>query len=182
MRKFALLLLLALPVAAQEPVDLGVVDRIQTEAFDHSKVMEILRQISDVHGPRLTGSPGFEDAARWAVSELNSYGLDKVHTEKWGPFGRPWTLEQSSVELLQPSYSQLTAVPLAWSASTNGPVAGDLVLAPIRATFRDGPARSNAALPRPLARWGRRSRSAASTRQNRASGRRPACNSISFSR
>ena len=146
MRKLAVLLLLALPAIAQEPVDLLVVDRIKAEAFDHSKVMETLRQLSDVHGPRLTGSPGFEDAARWAMSELSSYGLDKVHLEKWGPFGRPWTLEQSSVELLQPSYSQLTAVPLAWSASTNGPVTADLVLAPIRASFRDGPTKFNEAL------------------------------------
>jgi len=153
MRKLAILLLLALPVAAQKPVDLGIVDRIKTEAFDHSKVMEILRQISDVHGPRLTGSPGFEDAARWAMSELNSYGLDRVHTEKWGPFGRPWTLEQSSVELLQPSYSQLTAVPLAWSASTNGPVTGDLVLAPFRVSFRDGPAKFKQALDAYRAKW-----------------------------
>ena len=105
MRKLALVLLLTLPALAQESVDLRVVDRIKTEAFDHSKVMETLRQLSDVHGPRLTGSPGFEEAAKWAVAELNSYGLDKVHLEKWGPFGRPWTLEQSSVELLQPSYA-----------------------------------------------------------------------------
>jgi len=154
MKKLALLLLLTLPVIAQEPVDMGVVDRIKTEAFDRSKVMDTLRQISDVHGPRLTGSPGFEDAARWAMSELNSYGLDKVHLEKWGPFGRPWTLEQSSVELLQPSYSQLTAVPLAWSGSTNGPVTADLVLAPIRASFRDGPTKFNEALNAYRAQWG----------------------------
>jgi len=153
MRKLAVLLLLALPAIAQEPVDLLVVDRIKAEAFDHSKVMETLRQLSDVHGPRLTGSPGFEDAARWAMSELSSYGLDKVHLEKWGPFGRPWTLEQSSVELLQPSYSQLTAVPLAWSASTNGPVTADLVLAPIRASFRDGPTKFNEALQAYRAKW-----------------------------
>jgi carboxypeptidase Q len=153
MRKLALLLLLTLPALAQEPVDLGIVDRIKSEAFDHSKVMETLRLLSDVHGPRLTGSPAFEDAARWAVTELTSYGLDKVHLEKWGPFGRPWTLEQSSVELLQPSYSQLTAVPLAWSASTNGPVTADLVLAPIRASFRDGPTKFNDALNAYRAQW-----------------------------
>jgi carboxypeptidase Q len=153
MRKLALLLLLTLPAAAQEPVDLRVVDRIKTEAFDHSKVMETLRQLSDVHGPRLTGSPGFEEAAKWAVSELNSYGLEKVHLEKWGPFGRPWTLEQSSVELLQPSYAQLIAVPLAWSASTNGPVTADLVFAPIRASFRDGPSKFAASLAAYRAQW-----------------------------
>ncbi|MGA3186621.1 MAG: M20/M25/M40 family metallo-hydrolase [Bryobacteraceae bacterium] len=139
MRKFAILVLLAVPAFCQEHVDLGMVDRIKAEAFDHSKVMEILRNLSDVHGPRLTWSPGFEDAARWAMGELNGYGLDKVHFEKFEPRGRAWTLEQSSVELIEPRYSQLTAVPLAWSGSTNGPVTGEPVLAPSHGSFIDGP-------------------------------------------
>jgi carboxypeptidase Q len=153
MVKAILFLLLAFPALAQERVDLAIVDRIKTEAFDHSKVMETLRNLTDVHGPRLTGSPGFEDAARWAMGELNGYGLDKVHLEKWGPFGRAWTLEQSSVELIEPRYSQLTAVPLAWSSSTNGPVTGELVLAPLRSSFRDGPKKSAEALQAYRAKW-----------------------------
>ncbi len=153
MRNTAFLALLALPALCQERVDLGIVDRIKTEAFEHSRVMETLRNLSDVHGPRLTGSPGFDDAARWAVTELNGYGLDKVHLEKWGPFGRAWTLEQSSVELMEPRYSELTAVPLAWSASTNGPVAGDLVLAPLRTSFRDGPKKIHESLQAYRAKW-----------------------------
>jgi len=139
MRKAALLVVLILPAFSQDRVDLGVVDRFKAEAFDRSKVMETLRNLSDVHGPRLTGSPGFEDAAKWAVVELNSYGLDKVHFEKWGPFGRAWTLDQSSLEMIEPRYYPLTAVPLAWSASTNGPVTAELVLAPMKGTFTDGP-------------------------------------------
>jgi carboxypeptidase Q len=153
MRKLALLILLSLPAYTQEHVDLGFVDRVKTEAFEHSKVMEILRNLTDVHGPRLTGSPGFENAARWAMGELSSYGVEKVHLEKWGPFGRAWTLEQSSLELLEPGYSQLTAVPLAWSSSTNGPVTGELVLAPLRSSFRDGPKKSKETLEAYRAKW-----------------------------
>ena len=153
MRKIAVLVLLALPALPQERVDLGIVDRVKTEAFEHSKVMETLRTLTDVHGPRLTGSPGFEDAARWAIGELNGYGLEKVHLEKWGPFGRAWSLEQSSLELIEPRYSQLTAVPLAWSASSNGPVTGELVLAPLRGSFRDGPKKYQEALQAYRAKW-----------------------------
>jgi carboxypeptidase Q len=153
MRKTALLLLLAMPALGQERVDLGVVDRIKAEAFERSKVMETLRNLTDVHGPRLTWSPGFEDAARWVMGELNGYGLEKVHEEKWQPAGRSWTLEQSSVELIEPRYMQLTAVPLAWSASTNGAVTGDLVLAPLRASFRDGPAKFKEAMKAYQAKW-----------------------------
>jgi len=153
MKKIVLLVLLAIPAVSQERVDLGIVDRIKAEAFVRSRVMETLRNLSDVHGPRLTGSPGFEDAARWAMGELNSYGLDKVHLEKWGPFGRAWTLEESSLELIEPRYSQLTAVPLAWSASSNGPVAGELVLAPLAASFRDGPKKYDEAIRAYRAQW-----------------------------
>lgn len=152
MRK-ALLIFLTVPVFCQEHVDLSLVDRIKAEAFERSKVMETLRSLSDVHGPRLTGSPGFEDAARWAMGELNGYGLDKVHLEKWGPFGRAWTLEQSSLEMIEPRYSQLTAVPLAWSASTNGPVTAELVLAPTRGSFIDGPKKFNESWAAYRAAW-----------------------------
>jgi hypothetical protein len=144
---------LALPALSQEHVDLGIVDRVKAEAFERSKVMETLRNLTDVHGPRLTGSPGFEDAARWAIGELKGYGLENVHLEKWGPFGRAWSLEQASLELIEPRYSLLTAVPLAWSASSNGPVTGELVLAPLRVSFRDGPKKSAEALQAYRAKW-----------------------------
>jgi hypothetical protein len=153
MRKIAVLLLLALPALSQEHIDLGIVDRVKAEAFERSKVMETLRNLTDVHGPRLTGSPGFDDAARWAMGELKGYGLENVHLEKWGPFGRAWSLEQASLELIEPRYAQLTAVPLAWSASSNGPVTAELVLAPLRVSFRDGPKKSAEALQAYRAKW-----------------------------
>ncbi len=153
MRTAILLLLFALPGLAQERVDLGVVDRIKTEAFDHSKVMDHLYQMTEVHGPRLTWSTGYQDAANWAESELKGMGLENVHLEKWAPGGRNWMLHQSSVELLEPRYQELTAVPLAWSASTKGPVTGELVLAPFRASFRDGPKKYAEAMKAYQAAW-----------------------------
>jgi hypothetical protein len=54
-----------MPLLPQERVDLAIVYRVKAEAFERSKVMETLRNLTDVHGPRLAGSPGFEDAARW---------------------------------------------------------------------------------------------------------------------
>ena len=95
--RIAVALLFSVLPALGQATDLSVVDRIKAEAFERSKVMDTLRNLTDVHGPRLTGSPGFEDAAKWAMLELNGYGLEKVHPEKWGPFGahgrcsnRPW--------------------------------------------------------------------------------------------
>jgi len=153
MRKIAFCLLAALPLAAQDHVDLSVVDRIKTEAFDHSKVMDHLYEITEVRGPRLTGSPGFDEAANWTVQRLREYGVQNVHLEHWGPFGRSWTLKQSSLELIEPRYQNLDAAPLAWSSSTNGAVTGDLVLAPLRASFRDGPVKLKEAMDAYKAKW-----------------------------
>jgi hypothetical protein len=100
------------------------------EAFENSKVMDQLFYLADVYGPRLTGSPEFQQAADWAVSRLKEYGVANVHTEKWGPFGRSWSLESYTLEMISPRYSHLIAAPLAWSEATHGTETGELLLAP----------------------------------------------------
>ena len=127
--KRILLLIACLGVAAaQDEVSLTLVSRIKTEAFDHSKVMDHLSYLTDVYGPRLTASPEYRQAADWATGRLKEYGLANVHMEKW-PFGRSWSLRQFSVEMTEPRYRLLNAVPLAWSSSTNGPITGELIVA-----------------------------------------------------
>jgi carboxypeptidase Q len=125
-------------VMSQEAVDLGVIDRIKNEAFARSEVMDHLRNLADVHGPRLTGSPQFEEAAKWAAERLTSYGLSNVHIERWGPFGRRWSVEQYSVEQVAPHYVRLSAMPLAWSASTPGPISGEPIVTPLDTSFEHG--------------------------------------------
>jgi len=116
--------------AGPERLDLSTVHRIKEEAFDRSKVMETLAGITDLNGPRLTGSPEFQQAADWAMARLKDYGVENVRPEKWGPFGRSWSLKEYAVEMIAPRYSNMTAAPLAWTASTNGPVTADVVYAP----------------------------------------------------
>jgi len=135
MRHLCLCLLAVSTLAAQDrgdSADLTLVGRIKAEAFANSQVMETLSYLTDVYGPRLTASPGFRDAANWAIKRLQSYGVEGVTEEKWGPFGRSWALRQSSLEMLEPGYSPLDAVPLAWSGSTKGARAGEVVFAPLR--------------------------------------------------
>src|SRR5690349_12540362 len=88
------------PWIAADAVDLSVVNRIKSEAFENSKVMEHLEFLTDRYGPRLTGSPEFQEAAEWAMKRFRDYGLENVHLEKWGPFGRSWSLQRFSVELI----------------------------------------------------------------------------------
>src|ERR1700691_2513398 len=148
-RKQLLLPMFLLPAAWGQPkLDLGLVSRIKTEAFDHSKVMDHLSWLSDVYGPRLTASPEFFQAAEWAAGRLREIGLSDVHLEEWGPFGRAWSAEQFSLEMMEPRYAQLDATPLAWTASTNGPITGETILAPLPRTFDPKKAREEFAVYR----------------------------------
>ena len=112
-------------------MDLDLIHKIKQEAFDNSKVMETLSGLTDLNGPRLTGSPEFQQAADWAKARLEGYGVKKVHFEKWGPFGRSWSVKSHSVELLEPRYARLTASPLAWTEPTAGPVTAEAIYAPM---------------------------------------------------
>lgn len=137
MRPLLLFLLTVTVVTAGESVDLSAIHRIRTEAFENSKVMENLEYLTDRYGPRLTGSPEFKEAADWALKRLQDFGLQNGHLEKWGPFGRSWSLERFSVEMIEPRYSLLAAWPQAWSGNTKGPVAAEVVFAPMKAPRLD---------------------------------------------
>jgi carboxypeptidase Q len=150
----ALIICSSFVVTSQESIDLGIVDRIKGEAFARSEVMEHLRNLTDVHGPRLTGSPQFDDAARWAVDRLKGYGLANVRLEPWGPFGRSWAIEQYSAEMLTPRYMRLAAMPLAWSSSTSGPVTGEPILTPLDVDFVQGPRKLADGFDAYRRRWG----------------------------
>src|SRR5271167_3090758 len=132
MRTLTILLLCSLALGAQdETKTLEVVQKIKTEAFDNSQVMDTLSYLTDVYGPRLTASAEFNEAAQWTVNRLKSYGLSDVKEEAWGPFGRSWSIESYTLDMLSPRYSHLVAAPLAWSAPTNGLVKGEVMLAPL---------------------------------------------------
>ena len=121
-----------MPVAAQqaEKVDLDAVYKIKEEGFQRSKVMEIESWLTDVYGPRLTNSIGFRKAGDWAVKEMTSWGLTNVKLQPFGPFGRGWTNDKFYMMATTPGGSfPVIGYPLAWSASTEGLVSGDAVLA-----------------------------------------------------
>jgi len=134
MKRLITFVLLTFALRAEEKVDLAVVQRIKTEAFRNSKVMDHLFWLSDVYGPRLTGSPGFTAAANWAVKELKGYGIEDAAIQPWGKFGRSWRLTKFSVSIQEPEYAPLIGFPLAWSADTKGPVTAEPVLAPLKIT------------------------------------------------
>jgi hypothetical protein len=123
-------LAVSVPLLSEEAVDLSVVHRIRQEALQNSKVMEHLFYLTDVHGPRLTNSPGFFAAADWVVKQLNEWGIS-AHQERWGPYGRGWTYTHFSAHLIEPQYAPLIGFPLAFTPGTNGPVTGEVTIAAI---------------------------------------------------
>ncbi|MFQ5719964.1 MAG: M28 family peptidase [Acidobacteriota bacterium] len=119
---------------AGEEVDLSVVHRIKEEAFRHSQVMEHLYHLADVNGPRLTASPGFNSAARWAAEALKDWGLAGAKLEPWGTFGRSWSLNRYAGRMVRPVYAPLGGIPLAWTGGTDGPVRAAVIAAPLYPT------------------------------------------------
>jgi len=119
-------LLIATPGAGtpqQEQVDMEMVARIRAEGLDRSQVWDTFGQLVDVFGPRLTASPAYNAAARWARDQLQGWGLDDARLESF-EFGRGWTLEGFTVEMVEPRYLPLIGYPRAWSPSTDGEIVG----------------------------------------------------------
>ncbi len=103
------------------------VERIKEEGLKHSQVMATLSYLSDVIGPRLTGSPNMKRANEWTRDRLAAWGLVNAHLEAWGPFGRGWSLKRFSAQVTEPQCIPVIAYPKAWSPGTEGAVAARVV-------------------------------------------------------
>ncbi len=116
----ALSALTTLPFAAQEPAGAGIDAKIRDEGMNHSQVMRTLHYLSDVYGPRLTGSPQLEAAGQWAIKEMQGWGMKNGHLEPWD-FGHPgWVNERLSIDITAPVKDSLVAEVLAWTPGTQG--------------------------------------------------------------
>lgn len=112
--------LLGNPMFAQAAEEKSPIDIIKKEGLEESQVMELASWITDVYGPRLTGSPMLDKATDWAVKELNKMGMENVHLEEWGPFGRGWELQHFEMHAEAPNYYPVLAYPKAWSPPVSG--------------------------------------------------------------
>lgn len=95
------------------------IDKIKDEGLNRSQVMQTITYLSDVNGPRLTGSPGLKRANEWTRDTLTKWGLQNSHLEAWGPFGRGWTLKKFFAMVDGPTAFPLIAYPKAWSPGTD---------------------------------------------------------------
>ena len=118
---------LSMAQAVQEKVDSAAMAQIRDEGMNRSQVMDVLSYLSDVYGPRLTGSPGYVRAADWAKSKLASWGMSNPHLESWGFNGKGWTLKHYSANVIAGQNFPLISYPKAWSPGTNGTATGEIL-------------------------------------------------------
>lgn len=119
-----ILLCMALPGNAE--VDLDMVNKIRAEGLDQSEVMHTLQYLTDVIGPRLSGSPQLLQANRWSRQQFKEWGLKDAHLEGF-EFGRGWSYDSASINLISPRKTSLHGIPVAWTPGTDGTIEGEVI-------------------------------------------------------
>ena len=110
-----------MPVLAQNG-NADTLSRIRKEAMERSQIMKTMHMLTDVYGPRLTGSPNHKNAAEWALKQMTSWGLENAHLEPWN-FGHPgWLNERLTAHIITPVKDPLVCEALAWTPGTKGTV------------------------------------------------------------
>lgn len=113
---FPALLLVAAPPARAQTVDTAGAGALIAQAMDRSEVMQNLQHLSDVIGPRLSGSAAMRRANAWTAQRFRDYGLTAA-IESY-PFGVTWERGEASLSLTAPFQRQVTAHSWAWTAGT----------------------------------------------------------------
>src|SRR5437016_8483581 len=114
--------LLSLPLFAQSQSDKDLLERIRKEERDNSQLMKTEHMLTDVYGPRMTGSPNHKAAAEWAIRQMTAWGLSNAHLEAWD-FGHVgWLNERFTGHIIAPVKDVLSCEVLSWTPSTRGVV------------------------------------------------------------
>jgi hypothetical protein len=96
--------------------------RIRDEGLNHSQVMRTLHFLTDVYGPRVTGTPNLKAAGEWSVKTMESWGMKNAHLEPWD-WGHPgWTNDFAWGAITSPVQDMLVLEVLAWTPGTQGTV------------------------------------------------------------
>ncbi len=117
----------AMPAAAPERANDEINARIRAEETNHSQIMRTLHYLTDVYGPRLTGSPNYKAAAEWSLEQMTKWGFTNAHLEPWD-FGHPgWLNERFSGFIVSPVKDSLVGEVLGWTPSTKGTAIGEAI-------------------------------------------------------
>ena len=98
------------------------------EEKNNSQVTMIAHNLTDVCGPRLTNSPGYNHCTRLGYTNPSSLGSAKCRPRSLGKFGRGWSTEGSYLAMKQPYYESIIAYPVAWTNGTKKTITADVIL------------------------------------------------------
>lgn len=120
---FLIVLLCVTQLVAQTPATEGdLLARIRQEETGNSQIMKTMHMLTDVYGPRLTGTPNHKNAAEWALKQMTAWGLQNAHLEPWN-FGHVgWLNERLTAHIIAPVKDPLVCEVLAWTPGTRGKV------------------------------------------------------------
>ena len=141
------------PVSAvAQPLDNATQAAIRDAGLRGSQVMDHISWLSDVYGPRVTGTPAIEQARVWTMAKLREWGLANVHEERFA-FGHGWSLERFHAHMVEPQVMPIIGYPKSWSSGTDGTVTAEVTRADIHtaADFEKyrGALRGRIVLPQP---------------------------------
>jgi hypothetical protein len=93
-----------------------------------SEIMANLTYLSDVIGPRLTGSANLLRASNWAAERMKAYGLSAIHLEGYTiPEG--WERGSVHLRILEPENGRiLSAASYGWTPGTRGKIECNVVV------------------------------------------------------
>jgi carboxypeptidase Q len=123
--------------------DAATLRRIIDEGLNRNQVMEHLRHLTQVIGPRLTGSARAKVANEWTRDQFRAWGL-KAEVEQWGTIGMGFDRGPSTGRVMiarteekdgkketnWETSRELQLTTLSWTPGTDGPTRGRVVKLP----------------------------------------------------
>lgn len=126
---FAGALAIVAPASAQTfPTDDPVIQRMWELGIEQSQAYRLAQALLDSIGPRLTGSPEIRAGNDWLVEMYESWDIP-ARNESYGTW-LGWRRGTTDIALTAPRVRSLEGTMLAWSAGTDGPVEGPVVVLP----------------------------------------------------
>lgn len=124
--------------AAQAAIDYDALAALRAMGLNEesSQVMKTASYLTDVLGPRLTGSPAIQKSADWIVSKMKEWGFANAGLEAWptdptgnnNSFPHGWVNTKFYLQTTAPFTFPVAGMAIAWTPGTKGLVGGECVL------------------------------------------------------
>ena len=112
----------------QLPAAVELDKKIMTAISTKPHLMTNLQYLSDVIGPRLTGSKNLDRASKWTAEKMKEDGLENVHLESW-EIPVAWERGPATMKLLEPNNGRnIMVASSAWAPGTKGKITCPVVV------------------------------------------------------